>query len=184
MSDPMKTLTGLIKTDKFYCMFLKNRILHLNLFLASALLLITGTSCDRSVIFEENQKVPDQSWKAEDTLFFSFQVADTLTPIDFYFNLRNTTDYPFQNLYLFVTSYYPGNLYSRDTIDCLLAEADGKWIGKGSGKLLDARFLFRKGVQFRRAGNYTIAINQAMRTPLLKGISDVGIRIEKSQGSE
>jgi gliding motility-associated lipoprotein GldH len=84
-----------------------------------------------------------------------------------------------QNLYLFITAFYPGDTYSRDTAECILAAPDGKWYGKGMGKHKDSRFLFRKGVVFRKPGNYVIAVNQAMRKENLKGISDVGILIKK-----
>lgn len=138
------------------------------------------SSCDNSIQYEENQHINDASWKANDTLFFTFDIKDTLTAYDFGFNVRNTTSYSYQNLYLFITAYYPNGSWSRDTAECLLAAPDGQWLGKGNGKIRDSQYIFRKSVHFRRAGKYTVAVNQAMRTETLKGISDVGIRIVKS----
>jgi len=146
------------------------------LFLAIAL---SATACNNDVFHNESVHLKNNSWKAADTLFYNFNSKDTLATYDFYFEIRNTTDYDMQNLYLFITAYYPGNTYSRDTAECILAAADGKWFGKGMGKHKDNRFLFRKGVRFRKPGNYTIAVNQAMRKDTLNGISDVGILIKK-----
>lgn len=137
------------------------------------------TSCDNTVFHTESIHLKNDEWKANDTLFYTFNSKDTLTSYDFYFEVRNTTDYDLQNLYLFITAYYPGNTFSRDTAECILAAPDGKWYGKGMGKHKDSRFLFRKGVKFRKPGNYIIAVNQAMRKENLKGISDVGILIKK-----
>jgi gliding motility-associated lipoprotein GldH len=138
-------------------------------------------ACNNSVFHNESVHLKNNEWKATDTLFYSFDSNDTLASYDFYVEVRNTTDYDMQNLYLFITAYYPGNTFSRDTAECILAAPDGKWYGKGMGKHKDNRFLFRKGVKFRKAGNYIIAINQAMRKEKLDGISDVGILIRKQE---
>lgn len=148
----------------------------------SALILVTvlvATACNNDVFHTETIHLKNNEWKAADTLFYTFDSKDTLSAYDFYFEIRNTTDYDMQNLYLFITAYYPDNSFSRDTAECILAAPDGKWFGKGMGKHKDNRFLFRKGVHFRKPGNYIIAVNQAMRVDDLKGISDVGILIKK-----
>ena len=144
-------------------------------------LLFLASACDKSVFFNETVHLKNDEWKAADTLFYNFNSRDTLTSYNFYFEVRNTTDYDMQNLYLFITAYYPDNSYSRDTAECILAAPDGKWYGKGMGKHKDNRFLFRKGVRFRKPGNYIIAVNQAMRKETLKGISEIGILIKKQE---
>ena len=141
--------------------------------------LISLASCNNNVFYSESAHLEKGEWKTTDTLFYSFDSKDSLATYDFYFEIRNSTDYDLQNLYLFITAYYPGNTYSRDTAECILAAPDGKWYGKGMGKHKDNRFLFRKGVRFRKPGNYIIAVNQAMRKDKLKGITDVGILIKK-----
>jgi gliding motility-associated lipoprotein GldH len=140
---------------------------------------LVTTACTNDVFHSETVHLKNSKWKASDTLFYTFDSKDTLSAYDFYFEIRNTTDYDMQNLYMFITAYYPGNTYSVDTAECILAAPDGKWYGKGMGKHKDNRFLFRKGVRFRKPGNYIIAVNQAMRKDTLNGISDVGILIKK-----
>jgi gliding motility-associated lipoprotein GldH len=140
-----------------------------------------ATACDKTVFFNESAHLKNDEWKASDTLFYTFNSRDTLASYNFYFEVRNTTNYDLQNLYLFITAFYPDNSYSRDTAECILAAPDGKWFGKGMGKHKDNRFLFRKGVRFRKQGNYVIAVNQAMRKETLKGISDIGILIKKQE---
>ena len=163
----MKAISILLKGSSLY-------ILSLVLLIA-----IAATSCDNNVFYSDTQHVKKDEWNAADTLFFTFSSKDTLSTYDFYFQVRNTTDYDKQNIFFFITAFYPGNTFSRDTAECILAAPDGKWFGKGMGKHRDSRFLFRKGVRFRKAGNYIIAVNQAMREEKLKGISEVGIIIKK-----
>ena len=168
-------------TDNMIMMLKKIISRHSFLRVSALLVAITflATACDNSVFHNETVHLKNEVWKASDTLFYSFYSKDTLQSYNFYFEVRNTTDYDMQNLYLFITAYYPGNTYSRDTAECILAAPDGKWFGKGMGKHKDSRFLFRKDVRFRKPGKYIIAVNQAMRNNNLKGISDVGILIKK-----
>jgi gliding motility-associated lipoprotein GldH len=160
-----------------------NKIISRHMLLRISVLIVAttliATACNNDVFHTESVHLKNSEWKAADTLFYNFNSKDTLASYDFYFEIRNTTNYDMQNLYLFITAYYPGNTYSRDTAECILAAADGKWYGKGMGKHKDNRFLFRKGVRFRKPGDYIIAVNQAMRKDTLNGISDVGILIKK-----
>ena len=186
---PAKICTGLIKrSNKLINLKSDNKLMYLNEIISRHSILRLSvfiipvfiiTACNNDVFHNESVHLKNNEWKADDTLFYTFESKDTLASYDFYFEVRNTTDYDMQNLYLFITAYYPGDTYSRDTAECILAAPDGKWYGKGMGKHKDNRFLFRKGVRFRKAGNYVIAVNQAMRKENLKGISDVGILIKK-----
>ena len=136
------------------------------------------SSCGKSAFFEENQHIASDTWKQGDTLYYKVLVTDTTHYFDFYLNMRNSTDYRYRNLYLFINTKFPGGGIARDTVECILAAADGKWYGKGMGDIKDSRILFKKAVRFPHAGTYLIGIEQAMREKRLVGISDVGLRIE------
>ena len=47
------------------------------------------------------------------------------------------------------------------------------------GSVKFSRYLFQKNVRFAMKGHYRFTLEQAMRTPNLKGIYDVGLRVEK-----
>lgn len=156
---------------------------------AILLILIAGfsfllSSCNDNTLYVERRHLEAETWKMADTLYYQFKITDTMTPVNIYFNVRNRVDYQNQNLYIFLTAFYPGNTYSLDTIDIPLARPDGKWLGKGSGSYRDISFLFRENLMFTKKGIYTLAINQAMRTEELKGISDFGIRIDKQKSGQ
>lgn len=136
-------------------------------------------SCNKSAFFEENQHVASETWKQGDTLSFKVDVTDTTHYFDFYLNVRNSTEYRYRNLYLFINTRFPGGGIARDTVECMLAASDGKWFGKGMGKIKDSRILFKKAVRFPHAGTYLIGIEQAMREKKLDGINDIGLRIER-----
>ena len=93
--------------------------------------------------------------------------------------MRNTTDYPYSNLYVFLKTFYPKGQISVDTLECFLAEADGKWLGKRRGSMVDHRILLQRTFRFVQSGTYSFEFEQAMRVNPLPGIRNFGIRIEK-----
>lgn len=152
-----------------------NRLLFL-LILAMAL-----TSCDKSVVFEKYVSIPEETWNADSLAEFNINVTDTTKAYNLYVNVRNTVYYPYQNIYFFIDVYSPSGATLRDTLECYLADEKGKWLGKGNGNLRDNRFGYRTGVKFSTAGNFRFDIQQAMRVQKLKGIANIGFRVEEAK---
>jgi gliding motility-associated lipoprotein GldH len=107
-------------------------------------------------------------------------MKDTTTLHNFYINLRNGENYAYSNIYVFVELEFPNGKKSIDTVECILADPTGKWIGSGSGSIYDNRFLYQHGKQFPLSGRYKVNIQQGMRTDELNGINDVGFRISRT----
>ena len=139
-------------------------------------------SCNTDVIFEKNKSITDGTWRSKDFKKFDVNIEDTTGIYDFYLNIRNSTDYKFTNLYLFIRTSFPDGTIACDTVDCPLAHQDGKWIGNGFGKFKDNRILLKNYIRFPKTGVYSFEIEQAMREENLTGIKDIGIRISKTQG--
>lgn len=143
------------------------------------LVLVVFTSCDNNVVFEENKTIENATWGEKEPVHFEFEVKDTTTLHNFYINLRNTEKYAYSNLFVFVELEFPNGKKSIDTVECYLADRTGKWTGGGMGSLYDNRFLYQQKKQFPMAGRYDVHIYQAMRTPELEGINDVGFRLTR-----
>ena len=154
-------------------------MLKRNLLFASALMVLA--SCGKDILFEQNNSIEDAKWSMNQPVRFSVNVQDTLSPYDFYINIRNNGDYGFNNLYLFLNTEFPNGQSVSDTLECLLASSDGKWLGSGLGDIYSQSILLKKKVRFPAKGVYRFEMIQAMRTDPLIGISDTGIRIEKSK---
>ena len=118
--------------------------------------------------------------KRDKPVYFEVQVEDTLSPHNLYINVRNTSLYPYSNLYLFVTTTAPSGDFVRDTVDVILADHKGKWKGKGLGDIWDLQQLYKRDVRFAQRGTYHFEYRQAMRMDKLPFILDVGLRVEKA----
>ena len=146
-----------------------------------SLFLAMLVSCDQARVYDSSITIVNQSWNKDSLVTVHFTIEDTISLHRFYINIRHNTDYPYSNIYFFMNGKFPDGNVTRDTIECLLADPKGKWTGKGSGKIRDNRILLREHLRFPASGEYTISIEQAMRDINLKGVEDIGIRLEKEE---
>ncbi|MFN8143472.1 MAG: gliding motility lipoprotein GldH [Bacteroidia bacterium] len=138
------------------------------------------SSCDSKVVFEKNISLPDNHWEEGNIVHLETSIEDTATPHNIYINVRNAGGYQFRNLFVFFTTTTPKGEMERDTIELILADERGKWLGEGLGDIWDNRILFKKNFHFPQAGIYKFDLQQAMRVPILPQIMDAGVRIEKA----
>jgi gliding motility-associated lipoprotein GldH len=134
-------------------------------------------SCDSNRVYEENFSVENNVWNYEDVKTFAFDITDTLSPLDLYVNIRTTSDYQYSNLYVYLYSAYPNGYSDKDTLEFILAEQDGKWLGESSGTVIENQILISRGGRFPYSGKYTFKIQHAMREKDLPEIIDIGFRV-------
>lgn len=146
---------------------------------------IALTACtDENTVFEENVEITDARWAVGDRAVLTVEITDTVSQHNFLINVRNTEDYPYRNLYVFLKTTFPNGKTSRDTVGLYLADASGRWLGSGNGYLSSGRYpsnrvMYAYNKRFPISGTYTFEIEQAMRTDTLTGIRNIGLRIEK-----
>ena len=146
-------------------------------FLSLLLLVCCNTNTESSYsVFEED------SWHADSIITLSHSVVDTITKQNLYLKIRHTTDFEYQNIFLFVDFQE-----KRDTIEVTLSEKNGKWLGSGFGDIKEVEYCFAKEIIFNSKKTSNVTVEQAMRygeQPVitnLKGIIALGINIKKSE---
>jgi gliding motility-associated lipoprotein GldH len=142
------------------------------------LLVFVVCACDQKRIYEENIEIKEGIWNRENKIKFNVDIKDTITPHNLYVNIRNAGEYPFRNIYLFITTSSKG-IVVKDTFEAVLADEKGKWLGSGLGDLWDNQLVYKKNIRFPHSGIYVFEYEQGMRTENLPYIMDVGLRIEK-----
>jgi gliding motility-associated lipoprotein GldH len=120
-------------------------------------------------------------WKLTNIPTFKVPITDTLTSNNVIFTIRTGSSYPFRNIYLFVTTTSPDGKNITDTLQYNLADEKGKWFGKGFGDIHELNLPYKSNVFFPLKGTYVFKIQHGMRIENLKGIYDIGLRIEKKR---
>ena len=131
---------------------------------------------------QTNMKSVDGLWKAKATQEFPFVIEDSQNEKDLFLVVRNNNDYPYSNI-RFIVNLAEGNGKNKtiDTVNYLLAQPNGEWLGSGFGETKEVQFQYKLNHKFPKNGPYKITISQAMRNDNLPGIEDIGIKIEQSK---
>jgi len=151
--------------------------MHKLKYLTLVLTAIVASACTENVAFQASKSMPKAIWMKDSVVNFNYDWADTTGTYDVVIDIRNQNNYPFQNFWLFANLYNPDGEVYRDTLQCVLADNNGRWIGEGMGSVHHLPVSFLQEVKFPKSGKYRLELIQGMRTDSLKGISDIGIRI-------
>ena len=136
-------------------------------------------SCDKTVIYEVYKPVNDMQWHKDSLFSFKVPIYDTLPNYNLLINIRNEVNYPYSNLWLFIEIFQPDGSSVIDTFEVILADPSGKWLGEGLSGIISRQTFYRRNVFFPSSGEYVFKIQHGMRPEILKGIHDVGFRVEK-----
>jgi gliding motility-associated lipoprotein GldH len=121
----------------------------------------------------------EKTWYLTDIPSFKVQVTDTINSNNVIFILRTGSSYPFRNIYLFVSTTSPDGKSITDTLHYYLADEKGNWSGKGFGDIHELDLTYKSNVYFPKKGIYQFNIQHGMRIEDLKGVYDIGLRVEK-----
>jgi len=152
------------------------------LFLGFLTLLI---SCDENGIYDKYNTMPNLGWHTDSIQHFDLQIMDSIAPHNLYINIRNNNSYPFSNLFMIAKLEYPNGKREVDTLEYVMAKSNGEWLGEGGSAIKENKLWFKENFQFSEEGIYKIGVSQVMRSngsadgiTYLKGITDVGLRVE------
>lgn len=151
---------------------------------------IALVSCDSSV-YNTYKPVGENGWHKDSIVTFNFTPRDTISKNNVYVNLRNNENYGYSNLWLIIGIEFPDATTVIDTLEYEMADPEGRFLGTGLTDLKENKLEYKTNVVFPTTGNYTFTVQQAMRKAgetegidPLKGITDVGISIEKTNAND
>lgn len=141
-------------------------------------------SCDKKRVFDQYKSV-ENSWNKDSLVSFDLPELQKSKKYNFFLTVRSNNDYAFNNLFLIVSLEQPNKKVLVDTLEYQMANPDGSLLGNGFSDTKESKLIYKQNESFNQKGNYKIIIQQANRqtgkvtgVENLKGISDVGFRIE------
>lgn len=149
-------------------------------------------SCnDGDRLYEQNTDVPESNWFKDSVIVFEFEIQDTSVYYHLFYNVRNTLNYKYCNLYMQYKLSFEDELISSNQHEMYLFDkTTGKPMGSGGlfgsgslGDVYDHRYPCLTKFKFPKTGTYRFEVLQYMRDEDPLGeILSVGLRIEKSKG--
>ena len=132
-------------------------------------------SCQQEVVFTEFKALPGCGWEADSMVKFIPVLEDSIAVYNMQLTVRHTDRYAYQNLWLFVDVKHDSVLLRRDTIEAMVANDRGEWLGSGMSKYT-LPLLYVENVQLQN-GEYEVVVQQGMREEVLQGITDLGLKV-------
>ncbi|MCQ2351599.1 MAG: gliding motility lipoprotein GldH [Paludibacteraceae bacterium] len=136
-------------------------------------------SCNNNVAYNNCKDINEDGWSIDAPAKFYPVISDTITKYNIIVTLRHTTEYKYQNFWMFINVKSPDGLIAKDTVECYLADNRGNFLGRGVS-IFEMPVLISQNIQFDRKGKYKFEVIQGMRDTLLTGIKNVCLTIEKS----
>lgn len=152
-----------------------------------ALVLTTLVSCKKEAFYDSYQSV-NGAWSKSDVKSFTVAQEDILSGYNLFLNVRNNKEYAFSNLFVIVSVEQPNQTIWVDTLEYQMAKPDGTLLGTGFSDIKENKLWVKENYVFPTKGEYTFKVEQVVReigdvegVESLKGISEIGIQIEKTK---
>lgn len=75
--------------------------------LITLLLAISFSSCEQTRVFDKNVSLDKKGWYYGEAKSFDVEILDTTMAYNLYINVRHTDEYPYNNLWLKLTTTMP-----------------------------------------------------------------------------
>ncbi|MBE0677145.1 MAG: gliding motility lipoprotein GldH [Bacteroidales bacterium] len=148
-----------------------------SILIAGIMLAVTTLSCDRNTLFSDNYRIDDRQWSMYDPARYTCTIGDTVSTFNIDLSVRTSTDYPYRNMYLFIVTTFPSGTIVTDTLQAMITDERGKWLGRGAGDLRELTIPYKTNVFFPEEGEYHFSVIHGMRDTLLKGVYDMAMTI-------
>lgn len=165
----------IVLTDKM----IRLAVTHKSRYFICLIIMLVCLSCQHREAYYRFSELKDAKWSSGDTLVFNIDstTLNTNTAYDISVELVNNTDYPYQNLWLYIQDDLEGNKFSSCQKQYEMIDHTGKWYGSGFGSIFQLSLMHQKRIVFTQKQNRVIKIVHGMRDEPLVGIEKVGIKI-------
>ena len=138
------------------------------------------------MVYDQYKPIENHQWRSERSIHFIVSSRDTISLNNVFINIRNNKDYEFNSIFLITKMEFPSGNQVIDTLEYEMTDSYGNWLGQGFTDIKENKLFYKENVVFSEKGDYKFDIYQATRSSNdiegkkpLKGITDVGLRIEK-----
>lgn len=138
------------------------------------------TACEQSRVFDNNVALNKEGWLYGEQKSFEVNINDTSISYNLFINVRHTDEYPYDNLWLKMTTIFPDSTSQQNNINVQLSEPDGQWTGICVDGICFNSVLVQNNFLLVKKGKYTFILEQDMRMNPLPYIFDIGVKVEKN----
>lgn len=133
-------------------------------------------SCSEESLYHRTHIIKDGIWTQKMKPFFKVDISDTTKMYDMVLTIRTTTEYPYSNMWLYFTVYYPTKKSQKFPIQLVTCDREGRWLGKKSGSLVSfSKLLIHNKLALK--GTYKFTVEQGITQKNLSEVVDVSLDV-------
>jgi gliding motility-associated lipoprotein GldH len=129
-------------------------------------------------MYEKEYSFEGSSWSQKVKPSFKVDIKDIEKEYDFILTLRTTTDYNYNNLWVFLNTVTPSGVRAREPFEILITNPDGSWAGKKTGTVVEFPLNFKRR-KMPEKGIYTFTLEQGITESTISEVLDIGLRVEE-----
>jgi gliding motility-associated lipoprotein GldH len=134
--------------------------------------------CQEAPLYEKVYGFENNEWTQRVKPEFKVEIADTTSEYDFVLTLRTTTDYKFNNLWVFLNTKTPSGTKAREPFEIRITNPDGTWAGKKTGTVVEFPLTFRRR-KLPEKGTYWFTLEQGITASTIDEVLDLGFRVDQ-----
>jgi gliding motility-associated lipoprotein GldH len=127
-------------------------------------------------------------WKTNEIVDFNFKGPQDSSRQDLFLILRHNKNYAFSNIFLITEIKFENDSIKIDTLEYVLSEKNGKWLGKKKLSVVEHTLNYKKNLKLIKDSAYTITVRNSMRlnneiSPIrnLENVLDLGLLIQSAE---
>lgn len=141
-------------------------------------LFFLAVSCGEVPHYEKVYSFENRVWAQDVKLSYPVEVTDINAKYNFTLSLRVSTDYKYNNLWVFLKTTSPDGTEAREPFEIKITNPDGSWVGNRTGSVVETPLVFKER-QLPLAGTYTFVLEQGITTSTVDNVLDLGFKVEK-----
>lgn len=155
---------------------------HLTCWLSLLLFSLILGSCGEQHFYQQSIKLEDALWNYEDTLTYEVEIKDSTSRYDIGLRIGHSVDYPSENLYIKILTFFPDGQTLAQTLSLDFADHTGKWYGNCRGQICTVHIVLQENAIFNQLGIHRFQLVQYMRINPVEEIESIDFFLDKKSG--
>jgi gliding motility-associated lipoprotein GldH len=150
-------------------------------FLLLAVIGFLAAACNNNKPVSQTHKFKNGVWERFDFLNFELPVENSKASFDISVDLRFTSDFPAESLYINVVMTTPSGEERIKDYNLTVKDRNGNFLGTKTDGVYRLSVPIRKGIRFNEAGICKFEIENLMPKYVTSGIVEFGIKLEEKE---
>ena len=138
------------------------------------------SSCGEQPVYEKVFSFENREWNQDVKLTYPVKIENINEEYNFTLSLRTTTDYKYNNLWVFMKTESPDGSTAREPFEIMVTDQNGNWIGNKTGSVVETSLFFKQR-KLPIKGTYTFTLEQGITNSKIDEVLDLGFRVEKTK---